>query len=226
MSNAAKPNRKQKNYKTRKAILDILKQEGPQEAQVLAKRLGVTAMGVRQHLYALQEESLLTFSEEARPMGRPAKLWTLTSAANKFFPDGNSELLVDMLGQIKELYGEDGLARLVEARSAAQLKQYQKELQSCSSLGDRLRKLAEIRTREGYMAEVREEPDGSFLLLENHCPICDAAATCQNFCSAELSLFQQALGNGVRIKRREHILAGSRRCAYEVVEDRNKILDA
>jgi len=31
------------------------------------------------------------------------------------------------------------------------------------------------------MAEFEAEPDGSFLLIENHCPICAAAKTCQGF---------------------------------------------
>ncbi len=212
-----KTNRKQKNYKTRKAILDILKQEGPQDSQSLAKRLEVTAMAVRQHLYALQEEGILTFKEEARPMGRPAKLWVLTSAANKFFPDGNSELLVDMLGQMKKVYGEEGLAKLIAARSEDQLKQYKEALAGSADLEEQLKRLADIRTSEGYMAEVKRQDDGSFLLLENHCPICDAAATCQSFCSAELMLFQRALGKSVSVKRLEHILAGARRCAYEIV---------
>ena len=41
-------------------------------------------------------------------------------------------------------------------------------------LEDRVRTVARLRTEEGYMAEFEAEPDGSFLLLENHCPICAA----------------------------------------------------
>jgi predicted ArsR family transcriptional regulator len=36
---------------------------------------------------------------------------------------------------------------------------------------------SDLRTEEGYMAEFEAEPDGSFLLIENHCPICAAAKT-------------------------------------------------
>jgi predicted ArsR family transcriptional regulator len=35
--------------------------------------------------------------------------------------------------------------------------------------------LASIRTNEGYMAEIQSLDDDSFLLIENHCPICAAA---------------------------------------------------
>ncbi len=52
-------------------------------------------------------------------------------------------------------------------------------------LGKRLAALAELRTREGYRAEVQEAPDGAFLLVENHCPICTAATACTNLCAGE-----------------------------------------
>jgi predicted ArsR family transcriptional regulator len=44
------------------------------DSQELASRLGVSAMAVRQHLYALQEERRVTYQEEPHAMGRPAKL--------------------------------------------------------------------------------------------------------------------------------------------------------
>jgi predicted ArsR family transcriptional regulator len=53
-------------------------------------------------------------------------------------------------------------------------------------------------------------------LVENHCPICAAARACHGICSGEPELFQAALGDGVRIQRTEHQLAGARRCTYEI----------
>ena len=35
------------------------------------------------------------------------------------------------------------------------------------------------------MADVESLPDGSFRLIEHHCPICIAAEACQGFCGAE-----------------------------------------
>jgi predicted ArsR family transcriptional regulator len=58
--------------------------------------------------------------------------------------------------------------------------------------------------------------DGGFLLIENHCPICAAAAVCQGLCREELSLFRRVLGSEVRVERTDHVLAGARRCAYRI----------
>jgi predicted ArsR family transcriptional regulator len=65
------------------------------------------------------------------------------------------------------------------------------------------------------MAEWRKDDDG-FLLVENHCPICTAAAACQGFCRSELDVFRDALGRDAVVERIEHILAGARRCAYRI----------
>src|ERR1700694_5574969 len=84
------------------------------------------------------------------------------------------------------------------------------------SLLERLEALAALRTRECYMAEVKEEPGGALLLIENHCPICVAARSCTNLCAGELQVFRQVLGGDVHVERIDHILAGARRCAYRV----------
>ncbi len=83
--------------RTRRTILDRLKQDGPRDAGALAADLGISAMAVRQHLYALQADSLVGFEEESRPLGRPAKIWRLTPAADRFFPDGHAELALGLL---------------------------------------------------------------------------------------------------------------------------------
>src|ERR687894_189355 len=50
--------------KTRRAIVKLLKTEGPLGSAQLAERLGLTAMAVRLHLYALQGEGLVAAEEE------------------------------------------------------------------------------------------------------------------------------------------------------------------
>jgi len=85
-----------------------------------------------------------------------------------------------------------------------------------SSLEHVVSRLAELRTREGYMAAWTEEADGSFLLVESHCPICAAATVCQGFCRSELDIIRTVLGPDARVERSEHLLAGARRCAYRI----------
>jgi predicted ArsR family transcriptional regulator len=53
------------------------------------------------------------------------------------------------------------------------------------------------------------------MLVENHCPIRAADASCQGFCRAELAPFERLLAPN-RVERSDHALAGARRCAYPV----------
>ncbi|MEQ9608038.1 MAG: metalloregulator ArsR/SmtB family transcription factor [Kiloniellaceae bacterium] len=206
--------------RSRRAIIDRLKQDGPQDAASLARRLGISAMAVRQHLYELEGEGLVTHEAEARPpgnktVGRPAKLWALTPAADRFFPDGHAEFTVGLINSMKQAFGPDGLDKLLKLRAKDQVAGYRARLDKQPSLSKKLQVLAEIRTEEGYMAEV-QKASGGYLLIENHCPVCSAAAACTNLCNLELEVFQKALGRAFDVKRIDHILAGARCCAYLV----------
>ena len=55
--------------------------------------------------------------------------------------------------------------------------------------------LAQLRSAEGYIAEVSRAADGSLHLIEHHCPIRSAADSCADLCAAELDLFREAFVN-------------------------------
>ena len=205
-----------KEIRTRQALLNALKQRGPSDASALAAGLGVSAMGVRQHLYALAEEQLVAYEQEARPVGRPAKLWRLTPLADRLFPDGHAELAVGLIEAMDDAFGREGLERLVAARARRQRDAYRKRIPAGAPLQTRLEALARIRLEEGYMAEVEPAGADAYRLIENHCPVCLAAKACAGLCSAELDVFREVLGPGVSVERTEHIIAGTRRCVYDV----------
>lgn len=207
----------QKPERGRAAVLEILKTKGPISADDAAEKLGITAMAVRQHLYALADAGEAAFTLEARPRGRPSKLWTATEAADVHFADSHMALATDLIGQVKKAFGEDGLDRLLKMRNAELEKTYRAKTDKAHSLKAKLDALAKIRNGEGYMAEVRRDPQtGDWLFTENHCPICAAARLCTGLCREELKLFHRVLGDDVKIERVSYILDGAGRCAYRV----------
>lgn len=199
----------------RAAVLDLLKREGPVASETLAARLGVTAMAVRQHLYALEAEGLAANKAKPNGRGRPAKLWRATPKADAHFPDSHSALAAELITQMRKAFGEEGLDRLLKQRTAEQEKTYRGGVAAKSSLKAKLDALARIRSAEGYMAEVRRDAEG-WLFVENHCPICAAARLCTGLCREELALFQRVLGKDIRVERVSHIVADAGRCAYRV----------
>jgi predicted ArsR family transcriptional regulator len=210
--------------KTRTAIVRLLKTEGALDSAQLAERLGLTAMAVRQHLYALQHEKFVTAEERPVPVGRPAKYWRLTPAADRFFPTAYAELSVALIDALGDAFGLSGVQRVLASRCAQQRVNYAERISPDAPLLEKLRQLAQVRTEEGYMAEVKREGKTNFLLIENHCPICAAASACKGFCETELDLFRSVLGPNTKVERVEHIVSGDRRCAYRIrsIEPRTK----
>src|SRR5688500_7141065 len=123
----------------------------------LAGRLKVTPMAVRQHLYALQQEKLVSAEERPVPLGRPAKHWRLTKEAERLFPDAYAELNAALITSVQDAFGADGMARLLDARATRQRADYASRISASAPLAKRVQQLAKIRADEGYMAEVKRD---------------------------------------------------------------------
>ena len=201
---------------TKRRIVDRLKRVESATATDLAGEFGLTDTALRQHLDALEDAGMVTRSmAEPAGRGRPPVHWQLAPAAAQVFPDRHGELSVDLISSLRSALGDPALDRVIATRSDRQVAVYEGKLSGASDLGDRLQRLADVRSDEGYLAEVRADGD-DLLLIEHHCPIRDAAASCGALCGAELDVFQRVLGSGVTVTRSQHVLAGDRRCAYRV----------
>jgi predicted ArsR family transcriptional regulator len=201
----------------RRRLLEFIKSGGPQTATELAQGLGVTPVAVRQHLQALSKDGLLVYVEERRPVGRPARRWSLSDAALPYFPDSHREFAVGLIEAIDDAFGGEGLQRLVEERIRQQIRRYRRQMPNGKApVEERLAALASLRNEEGYMVEWFAEGPDRWLLVENHCPICDAAKVCSKLCAGEPALFQTVLGPDVEVQRTEHLLEDSYRCVYRI----------
>jgi predicted ArsR family transcriptional regulator len=184
----------------------------------LAVALDMTEAGVRQHLDALADNGLVTAHKgSAEGRGRPPTVWSLTDLAQDLFPDRHDDLTLDLITAVRNALGDDGLQRVIDARADQQRAAYVNAIPKRGSLRARAEALARVRTDEGYIAEVVDDPDGKgVLLVEHHCPICTAASACAGLCASELELFRDVMGPKVKIERTQHIIAGDRRCTYRM----------
>ena len=207
--------------KSQDRIMDRLKTRGPQSVKILSKQLGMTTMGVRQHLADLETKGLvLQTQEERQTRGRPVHLWKLSKSGHNRFPDSHAQTALELIDVIRSSLGEESLNQLIDSRSAKVQASYRAQLDaSAPELQQQIERLAQLRSEEGYMAEVRLLPDG-WMLIENHCPICSAATSCQQFCKSELEIFQRLFENEATVARTDHLLEGARRCAYKITAHR------
>lgn len=197
-------------------LLILLKKHGPMQASEAGEHLGTTGEAARQQFTKLARDGMVEAHSECRGVGRPVQRWHLTALGNKRFPDCHAELTVKILTTIRRELGEDAIGKIITARENEARRNYFDKLQGAETLEERIIRLVAIRTEEGYMAQWEKEPEGSWLIIENHCPICSAARMCQGFCRAELELFQTVLNASV--ERVEYLLTDSRRCVYRVIQ--------
>ncbi len=193
-----------------------LKMHGSLSATALGEILGTTGEAARQQLVRLAEEELVEARSAASGVGRPTQLWGLTAAAQTRFPDTHAALTVQLLDIVRSQLGDAALDTIIAAREADTRASYEEAISGLGALRERVAMLADLRSREGYMAAWTEQPDGTMLLVENHCPICAAATACQGFCRAELDVFRAVLGPDVEVERQDHIVSGGRRCSYTI----------
>lgn len=199
---------------TAERLLHLLKTRGPQQAADAGQVLGMTAEAARQQLVKLAAQGWVDTYSHARGVGRPAQFWQLTSKGHGRFPDTHADLTVQLLDSVRLAFGESAIETLIAIRERQNRETYLEAMDETDSLLEKVQRLTEARCREGYMAEYAVEEDGTLTFIENHCPICSAAAHCQGFCRSELELFEQILG--ARVERTEHILAQARRCCYKI----------
>lgn len=195
----------------------LLKTRGALTAASIAQELGITNEGARLQLLKYTEEGLVSSYNESQGVGRPKQFFNLTALGNAKFPDTHAELTVKLIDIMRNTLGVEALQTVIDVSEQSGKARYLNELEQFFNLEDRIAKLTEIRSREGYMAEYTKDQEG-YLLIENHCPICAAAKSCQGFCAAELNIFKHVLGDGVQISRLDHIVSGDRRCAYRIAE--------
>lgn len=196
-------------------ILHLLKKHGAQTADMLGDALTMTSVGARRHLDTLFAAGLVESYDQIEGVGRPRKFWQLSRKGHAQFPDAHADLTVKMIGDVRRVFGEEGLDRLIAERERDMRLGYEKAMEGKGPLADRVQALAELRASEGYMARV-ERDGGDFLLVEDHCPICAAATACQGFCRSELSIFRMVLGADAVVERADYLIDGGRRCSYRI----------
>ena len=204
-------------------LLVALKKAQPLTAGELAERFGVTPNALRRHLKALEEGGVVQYCREVRGVGGPVYAYTLTASGEALFPHGYASTLNMALQAIHDEHGVEGLIALFRRQWAGIVGDAKPRLAELP-LAERAQLMAELRTSQGYMAEMREiEGDeagtgapAGVMILEHHCAIREAAERFPEICAAELEFFEDVLGADV--ERRTHILSGCNHCEYRVTE--------
>ena len=186
--------------RTRDLVARAILESGPATAVDLATRLAITPTGIRRHLDALVADGILISREEhqssvhARGRGRPAKVFVMTDHGRESFNHSYDDLAVAAL-KFMHSRGGDVVAEFA-AKRASDL-DLSRELSDKDSLNEKVVKLSELLSVEGYAASIVEKENG-VEICQHHCPIAHVAAEFPALCEAETESISQALGTHVQ----------------------------
>ncbi len=201
---------------TRRAILNLLKRQGPLAAAEVARALSLTPAAVRMQLVRLEDDGLLARDDvagETLGRGRPAHHYTLTAAAEALYPKRYGDLTTELLGYLGGPDGEQ-VDELFERRRQRRVDGARPRLADLS-FTEQVAALTAILDEDGYLADATEQEDGSWLIVEHNCAILTVAHGFSQACSSELSFIREALP-GAAVERVAHLMDGAHVCAYRV----------
>ncbi len=201
----------------RRSVLYAVRRRGEATAEQVAEQLDMTVSGARQHLSALADDGFVEIDElapESSKRGRRTLLYSATSAADEFFPKAYGELTNELLG-----YVADTDAALLELlftkRREQRIATAQARLATKHTLRTKLAELTKILDEDGYFASFDEVSPGLFLIVEHNCAIWAVAQRYRQACTSEIEFIRAVLPDA-EVDRVQHMVAGARRCAYEV----------
>ncbi|GLW65034.1 hypothetical protein Arub01_32780 [Actinomadura rubrobrunea] len=188
---------------TRARVARLILEHGPITASALGERVGLTPAAVRRHLDALLAEGMIEV-RRARPQarrgrGRPAKWFAITDAGRSAFVHAYDDLATAALRFLAEKNGERAVAEFARRQIADLERRYHPVVQAAPP-HQRVRKLAEALSGDGYAAAAAEapRPGGGEQLCQHHCPVAHVAAEFPQLCEAETEAFSRLLGTPVQ----------------------------
>jgi predicted ArsR family transcriptional regulator len=198
---------------TRAQVVALL-HDGRATVAEIAERAGLSQVAIRRHLQALVADGLVDGHAVPAPgPGRPAVHYRLTARGERLFPDRSSDLADDVLTFLHDERGKNEMIAFLRWRQKRQQAHYASELSDIHVFGDRIQRLAELLSEDGFLATVNADADG-FALTQKHCAIKEAAAAHPQLCAFEAALFRQLLG--AHVTRRQTIAGGSAACVCRV----------
>lgn len=192
-------------------LLVAVKKSQPVGAKELALQFGLTANALRRHLDALEEDGVIARRAEARGVGAPVHLYSLTADGESLFPQATADALSALLDVVQGTGVSDEIVAVFRRRWET-LAAQAKPLAQALSFTERGQLVAELLSAEGYLAEVTSVGDDRIVIKEHHCAVRAVAERFPEICEAEQRFLEDLLGT--RVERQARVLDGCSHCAF------------
>ena len=197
---------------TRGRIVAELRRRGTASAADLAGAFGLSPNAIRQQLVVLERDALVVEKPVRRGPTKPTLEFSLTTEAEKLFPQHYDKMLTAVLRELRETYGGGavesifkGIAERAATKAKVRVTAVEPE--------QRVAQLTEVLCDSGVMAEY-SLIDGGFALHEHTCPYSSVAKDNPEVCSVIHHVMGETIG-GEHIQT-SSLAHGDRECRFEL----------
>ncbi|MEI7912165.1 MAG: winged helix-turn-helix transcriptional regulator [Verrucomicrobiota bacterium] len=184
------------------ATLEELKLSGELPVSELSRRLGMSYMAVKQYCEALKNLGYLERSRAPRAeVGRPEIFYQLAAKAALLFPQAGVVFSLELLDDLKALFGESAPERLLFQYFQHRQERWQARLAKAKSVLEKATLLAALREQDGCFCRCKYDPEKGVRIEEYHQPLQPVFAKYPRALGMELRLLEALLGT--RVTRRE-----------------------
>jgi predicted ArsR family transcriptional regulator len=198
---------------TRQRILEILKEKNHATVDELSAALDLTPVTIRHHLDILRGEGLIGPPEVLRRPGpgRPQYTYTLTEAADDYFPKNYHSLADLLFDEIRDKVTPAELEQIMNSiadRMADRAPSSKRQHRPRDAMDAAVRFLND----QGYVARWEETPDGLYMLHTCNCPYERVAQAHSEICAMDANFVGQVVGRPTH--RASHMAQGDNSCSY------------
>lgn len=195
-------------------ILEALKKSEGLPVSDLARVLGMSYMGVKQHCVTLEKKGYLECWRVPRSeagVGRPEKLYRLTAVAEPLFPQAGVEFTLEFMHAAREQFGDTAPEKLLLRFFQKRRQDWQKRISIGKSLVERSTRFVELWEIHGASARVHHEAREGLRIEAFHNPLLAIYAQFPAAHRYEVQMMEQLLRTKITTEERRTGKAGERK---------------
>ncbi len=197
---------------TRGKIVTELRRRGSASAADLAGVFGLSPNAVRQQLVVLERDGLVAENPVRRGPTKPTLEFSLTSEADKLFPQAHDKMLSAVLREVREQFGSPAVGRIFDGLSKRAVDRARQRI-TAETPEKKVAQLTEMLRERGVVADY-SLIDGGFAIHEHNCPYTTVAKDHPEVCQVIHQVIEETIGG--EHEQTESLARGGKECRFEM----------
>ena len=183
----------------REKILENLGVTRQATIQKLADQLEINPITVRHHLLRMQEEGLVTSTEQRAGVGRPRRVFQLPHQGRQRISTNYHQLVNNLLDSVQTLFGRQASSELLVAVGQEMAKSYDLDTDK-ENLSEMMNNFCDMMANEGFQIEW-ELKDNRVIIRNTSCPYYNLENSNREICLLDQSFFSTLLGKELQLEQ-------------------------